>query len=145
MPLPSVRTVPRDVWAAKIVVPVLDVPALDAAALVVDGVALGVAALLPLLQAAAARTVAASGTARIHPRKTPRLVGCMRGVGIGDSLPFSRFSLPVPSALGPPLSWLAPTLITGQPTQSFIPLAGNVAEPSGMGLRDAGAVRPGRH
>jgi hypothetical protein len=109
MPLVSVRTVPRDVWAVWIVAPLPDVPVLGAAALgdaglvldgaelVLDGVALGAAALLlPLLQAAAASAAVASGTARIH-RRTTQLRACVRSAGIGDLLA----SLPVPSAWSP--------------------------------------------
>jgi hypothetical protein len=109
MPLLSVRTVPRDVWAVWIVAPLPDVPVLDGAALadaglvldgaelVLDGVVLGAAALLlPLLQAAATRAAAASGTASTHLRAT-QLGACVRSAGIGDLLA----SLPVPSAWSP--------------------------------------------
>src|ERR1700737_938904 len=123
MPLPSVRTAPREVWAVCMVAPAAaDVPVLagaalddaglvlDGAELVLDGVALGAAALLlPLLQAAAARAAVTSGTARTHLRAThlgathlraTPLGACVRSAGIGD-LPFSLFRC---RALGPPLS-----------------------------------------
>src|ERR1700724_451206 len=113
MPLPSVRTAPREVWAVCMVAPAAaDVPVLDGAALddaglvldgaelVLDGVALAAAALLlPLLQAAAARAAVTSGTARTHLRATqPR---CSVASAGNRPPPFSLFPV---RAVGPPLS-----------------------------------------
>jgi hypothetical protein len=95
---------------------------LDGAELVLDGVALGAAALLlPLLQAAAASAAAASGTARIH-RRTTQLRACVRSAGIGDL----HASLPVPSAWSPAQLVCSLPLTTGRRARPFIPPAGSV-------------------
>jgi hypothetical protein len=85
MPLPSVRTVPREVCAVVMAVPPAPAPLGDAARVLAD--VLGDVLLVPLLQAAAVSATMTRGATRIGPRARAGIGVRARGADIGE-LPF---------------------------------------------------------